>query len=49
MELNDQNQVNGKLAIGAIGGAVTLDNIQFHGISVTPNGLELRIYFGGDI
>ena len=42
-------EANGKLAIIAIGGAMTLEKIHFHGINVTPNGLEMRIYFDVDI
>ena len=49
MDLSNQNQINGRLAIGAIGGKVTLNNIQFQGISITPNGLDARIYFDGDV
>ena len=44
-----QKQVIGSLEIDAIGGKVKLGNVQFHGMCVTPNGLDVRIYFDGDI
>ena len=44
-----QNQVMGRLEIDAIGGKVMLGNVQFYGMCITPNGLEVRICFEGDI
>ena len=44
-----QSEIMGRLEIDAIGGKVMLGNVLFYGMSITPNGLEVRICYEGDI
>ena len=46
---SNQNTINGNLVIQGEGGELILQNIQFDGMNPTPNGLEMRVRFEGNI